>query len=101
MAGNEQPSSSSQEELRNAARKRIKAKRDFWSLTLTLLIVTGILNAIWFLAGDNRSEYYWPMWPMLGFAIAIFFTALNAYGPTNRPISDAEIDRELRRYDGK
>jgi len=87
------------EELRDSARKRIKAKRDFWNLVLVLIIVTIIVNAIWFFTGYR--EYYWPMWPMLGFAIAIFFTGLSAYGPGSRPISDDEIDREVRRIKGE
>ncbi|NLA65513.1 MAG: 2TM domain-containing protein [Leucobacter sp.] len=86
------------EELRDEARKRIKAKRGFWNLILVFAIITVIVNVIWFLSGTG---YYWPMWPMLGFIIAIFFTGLNTYGPGNRPISDAEIDREMRKLKGE
>lgn len=85
--------------MRDAARKRIKAKRDFWNLVGVLVIVALIINAIWFFSGFRG--YYWQMWPMLGFAIAIFFTGLSAYGPGSRPISDDEIDREVRKIKGE
>lgn len=86
------------EDLRAAARKRIKAKRDFWNLILVFAIVTVILNAVWFFSGVG---YYWPLWPMLGLAIAIFFVALSTYGPGSKPISDEEIDREVRKFKGE
>lgn len=87
------------EDIRNIARKRIKAKRDFWNLVLVFIIIAAIINAIWFFTGP--TDYYWPMWPMLGFAIAIFFTALSAYGPGNKHISDEQIDREIRKMKGE
>lgn len=86
------------EDMREAARKRIKAKRDFWSLVLIFAVVTVIINAVWFLSGYR--DYYWPAWPMLGFVIALFFTAIGAYGPGSKPISDSAIDREIRKMNG-
>lgn len=86
------------EELRNSARKRIKARRDFWNMVIIFASIAVLLNLVWLLSGDR--QYYWPAWPMGGFAIAIFFTALGTFGPGSKPISDAAIDREVRRMGG-
>lgn len=86
------------EELRDIARKRIKAKRDFWNLVFVFAIVTVIVNAVWLFSGVG---YYWPAWPMLGFVIALFFNGLSAFGPGNRPISEDAVDREVRKLSGE
>lgn len=87
------------DDLRTFARKRIKAKREFWNLVFIFVIITVIVNTVWLYTGPN--DYYWPMWPMLGFGIATLFTALGAYGPGGRPISEEQIDREIRRLRGE
>ncbi|QIM19500.1 2TM domain-containing protein [Leucobacter coleopterorum] len=87
------------EDLRDIARKRLKAKRDFWGLVSTFVVITIVLNVIWFLSGYR--DYYWPAWPMLGFTIATFFNGINAFGPGSRPITDEAIDREIRKLNGE
>jgi hypothetical protein len=44
----------------------------FGSLSVLMLI-------IW--AMTNFGGYFWPIWPILGFAIAIGWQAFNVYGP--------------------
>lgn len=87
------------EDIRDLARKRVKAKRDFWNLVLVFTVITVILNVIWFMSGYR--SYYWPAWPMLGFVIAIFFNGINAYGPGSKPISDEAVEREIRKIKGE
>jgi hypothetical protein len=29
----------------------------------------------------NFGGYFWPVWPILGFAVAIGWQAFNVYGP--------------------
>lgn len=86
------------DQLRDAARKRIKSRREFWNMVIIFVIVTLIVNAVWFFSG--RHSYYWPVWPMIGFAIAILFTALGTFGPGSKPITDEAIDEEIRRMGG-
>ncbi len=86
------------EDIRETARKRIKAKRDFWSMVIIFAVIAVLLNVIWFLSGYR--SYYWPMWPMIGFALATIFTAFSVYGPGGRPITDDAIDREVRKLGG-
>jgi uncharacterized membrane protein len=77
---------------RQRALARLKAKRDFMSLLGTAAIVIAITIVIW---AVTDSDSFWPVWVMLGFAIALFFSALQAYGPRRSPITDAEIQREM------
>lgn len=67
-------------------------------MLLVFLVVSILLNVLWFV-GDTDS--YWPMWPMIGFGIATLFTAISVFGAGSRPISDAEIDREMRKHEGR
>lgn len=87
------------EDIRDIARKRVKAKRDFWNLLLIFGVIAVIMNVIWLMSGYR--SYYWPTWPMIGFAIALFFTGIGAYGPGNKPISDDAIDREVKKLNGE
>ena len=81
---------------RQIARKRLKARRDFASTVVTLVVVGIVLVAIWYVT-TGGTGYFWPLWPLLGFAIAIVFSGLNAFGVLNRDISDSEIDAEIAR----
>lgn len=85
---------SEQDQLRDAAVKRIRAKRDFWRLLGIFAIVTGILTAIWAMSGGG---YYWPMWALFGMGIALAFSGLGAYGPASGPPSEERIAEEMDR----
>jgi uncharacterized membrane protein len=78
--------------VRKHAIDRLKAKRDFKSLLGTAAIVTVIVIIIWAVSG---AEGFWPGWVMLGFGIALFFSGLRAYGPSQGPITEADIQREI------
>lgn len=83
-------------DVQDAARKhaldRLKAKRDFKSLLGTAAFVIAIVIVIWAIAG---ADEFWPGWVMLGFGIALFFSGLRAYGPSQGPITEADIQREI------
>jgi uncharacterized membrane protein len=84
----------SDDALRSAAVKRIKAKRDFWRTLGIFVIVALILTAIWALSGGG---YFWPIWAMFGMGIAALFMAWGAYGPAERPPSEQQIQDEMRK----
>jgi uncharacterized membrane protein len=84
-------------DLREFARKRIKARRDFWSMILVFIIVFALCAAVWFLTGRG---YFWPIWLLFGFGIATLFSALSTFGPGSRPISKDHIDEEVRKLGG-
>ena len=68
-------------------------------MVLIFVVVTLLLNVIWFLY-SREAGYYWPMWPMIGFALATVFSAIATFGPGARPITEARIDEEIRRMGG-
>jgi hypothetical protein len=49
---------------------------------LTSLIWYGLLSAVllvvWVMSG---RDYFWPIWPILGFALFIGWQAFNVFGP--------------------
>ena len=86
----------SDDDLRRAAKRRLKAKRDFINYLGIWAAVTVFLIVIWFFSGGVGS-YFWPIWPFLGMGIGAFFMGLDAYGPGRRYITDSDIDAEIER----
>lgn len=84
------------DDIRKIAKRRLKAKRDFYTYLGIWAAVTVLLVAIWFFTtgGDN---YFWPIWPFLGMGIAAIFIGLDAFGPSNRYITESDIDAEVQR----
>jgi len=81
------------ENSREAAVKRLKAKRDFKTHVATYLIVNTMLVVIWAVAGGGG--YFWPIWPILGWGIGLVLDGWRVY--FQRPISEDEIRREMER----
>lgn len=86
------------DDIRDAARKSLKAKADFKIFLGVSIIVTLIVVAVWFFSGPD--QYFWPMWPILGLAIGLAFSGFNAYGPSNH-ITEAAIDAEVEKLKRK
>lgn len=88
------------EDIRETARKRITSKRDFWKMLIGFAVLAIVFNIIWLISG--YQSYYWPAWPMIGFAIATVFSAINTFGSgrQDRVISDQDIDREIGKMNG-
>ena len=84
------------EELRKIARQRLKARNDFFVMIAIFAVVILLLLAIWFFTGGPGS-YFWPIWPILGMAIAAVFAGLDAFGITRRYITEADVDAEVQR----
>jgi hypothetical protein len=87
------------DDIRKQAKKRLKAKQDFKQFLGVWLGVTALLVGIWaatsFFAGELL--FFWPIWPFIGMGIAAFFIGLDAYGPGQRGITEADIDAEVDR----
>ena len=80
------------DEQRQWAIRRIQAKRQFWGHLAVYLAVNSLLIAIWAM---TSAEYFWPIWPMLGWGIGVAAHAARIYFGTSE-ISEARIDRELQ-----
>ena len=87
------------DDLRKLAKKRLKAKQDFKQFLGIWLGVSLLLLAIWALTSYSTGKllYFWPVWPIGGMGVAAFFMVLDAYGPGQRGITEADIDAEVER----
>jgi hypothetical protein len=89
----------SDDELRRAARNRLKAKSSFWVYVGVWGAVALLLTAIWFFT--SPGAYYWPVWPIFGMGVAALFIGLDAYGPGRRYYTEADVDAEIQRMTGR
>jgi hypothetical protein len=85
------------DEQREYAIKAIKRKRDFAAHAVAYVIVNAFLVGLWYFTG---AGYFWPGWVIGGWGIGLAFNAWDAYGRGNRPIGEAEIQREIDRQKG-
>ena len=83
-------------DAREQAIRRIRAKREFRTHLMVYVAVNAVLVLIWSLTG---AGYFWPMWPILGWGIAIGIHAVTVYMGTSE-ITEAEIDDEMRGRSG-
>lgn len=79
---------------RDDAVARIKTKRAFQLNLCVYAAVNLVFVVIWF-ATHAEGEPFWPIWPIALWGIGVALQAWHAYGPNRRPISDAEIAREM------
>jgi hypothetical protein len=79
-------------ERREAATKRIKEKRDFWTHLFIYSAVNALLVVIWVVT--DVGGYFWPIWPMVGWGIGM---GIHAFETFRSPISEAAIQREMER----
>lgn len=77
---------------RQAAIQRLGAKREFRGHLLTYVLVNTMLVIIWAATG---AGYFWPIWPMGGWAIGLAAHAFAVYG--RRPVTEDDIQAEIRR----
>ena len=84
-----------EDQERADARKRLEDKRGFWNFFVVFLVVSAGLIGIWALSGGG---FFWPVFPIGGMGIALVLSAWGAFG--ERPVTDADIDREVERQRG-
>jgi hypothetical protein len=77
---------------RQAARKRVQAKRDFASHLVAYVVVNAMLIGVWALTGGG---YFWPAWVLAGWGAGLVLHAWDAFW--RRPVTEADVDAELRR----
>jgi 2TM domain len=80
-------------EILRIARKRVKFKNHF----ITYLAVNALLCVIWFMTGQG---YFWPIWPMAGWGIGIFFDYIKAYHRESGFSVEREVDK-IKREQGQ
>lgn len=91
---------SQSDDIRTAARARLKARNDFKTMLTIFGVIILLLLAIWLFSTGlptNFEGYFWPVWPIIGMGIAAVFAGLDAYGVTRKHITEADIDAEVAR----
>lgn len=78
------------DDQREAALKRVKAKRDFRNHVAAYLIVNTMFVFIWALSG---AGYFWPIWIIASWGVGLAFNAWAVY--FEKPITESEIRREM------
>jgi hypothetical protein len=86
---------SSDDELKRRARKRLQKRRDFSGHVAAYVVVNAMLIGIWAITG---AGYFWPAWVLLGWGVGLALNAWDVY--FRREITDADIDREIKRSQG-
>lgn len=78
---------------RQAAIERLGAKREFNLHLATFVVVNTMLVIIWAVTG---AGYFWPIWPIGGWAIGLALHAFTVY--MRRPMTEDDIQAEMRRH---
>jgi hypothetical protein len=81
-----------QNDKREAAVRRVMAKRGFRLHLAIYLAVNTLLVVIWAFSGEG---YFWPIFVMLGWGIGLAFHGWSVF--LRKPISEDEIRREMER----
>lgn len=80
------------DERRAAAIARITDKRDFRNHLFVYGAVNALLVVIWAASG---AGYFWPIWPIAGWGIALALHAWRTFG--QKPIAESDIVDEMHR----
>ena len=78
------------DEEREAAVKRIKAKKAFRNHAATYVIINLFMIGIWAASGAGT---FWPFWVIVPWGVGLAFHGWNVYG--DRPITEKDIEKEL------
>jgi hypothetical protein len=81
---------------RDEALSRIRKRRDFYAHLVTYLVVNIALWSLWAMTG---AGYPWPAWVTGFWAIGLVLNAWDVF--FKRPITEADIQAEMRRLDGR
>lgn len=77
---------------RERARKRLERRLKFRGDLVAYILINAFLVVIWAVSGRG---YFWPGWVMGGWGVLLLLDAWTLY--FRHPITEADIDRELRR----
>ena len=81
------------QELWEIAKRRARFKQHLG----TYVVVISFLWVIWYFSGSEQygSRYAWPVWPMAGWGLGLFFHYLGAYYPKINGV-EKEYEKLLR-----
>lgn len=85
--------STTSDDLRGVARKRLEERRGFVPHLITYLLVNAGLVLLWATVADRG--FFWPGFVMAFWGVGLVMHAWNAF--LSRPITEADVDREMDR----
>jgi hypothetical protein len=86
---------STSDDKRAAARKRLEERRGFIPHVIFFLVVNAGLVVIWVMNGANGM--FWPIFPLLFWGAGLLMHAWSAF--FTKPITETDVDREAKRLD--
>lgn len=75
------------------ARRRVTERRDFGSHVVVYVVVNTAVICIWAFTG---AGYFWPAWLIGAWGIGLVLHAWATF--FQRPVTDADVEAELRRH---
>ncbi len=79
-------------DLREQAIAQLRKKHEFHAHVAAYVLVNAMLIVIWALTDPNG--FFWPVFPLLGWGIGLFFHGWDVY---SGPPSETKIRREMAR----
>ena len=79
------------ESERDLARKQIQKRRNLQGGLVAYILFNAFLVGVWAMSGGG---YFWPGWVLAGWGVAM---ALGVWDYYRGPITEADVDEELRR----
>jgi hypothetical protein len=79
---------------RERARKRLDDRRGLGTHLFVYLVTNAFLVGTWLATG---AGYFWPGWVLGGWGVAIALHGWDYYWRWRRPITEADVDAEVRR----
>jgi hypothetical protein len=77
---------------RARAHKRLQDRRKIVSDVVAYVVINAFLVFVWLMSGGG---YFWPGWVMAGWGIFLVLHAWEVFW--RRPITEADVDEEVRR----
>jgi len=85
---------------REQALGRLKAKQAFYGNLASFVVINALLWIIWAITdGTNDGSVPWPVWVTAAWGVGLVLHALTTFA--TRPISEADVDREVERQRGR
>jgi len=84
----------SEEEIREIAMQRVRAKKGFYSHLTAYILVNLMLIAIWYFTG---AHYFWPMWVLLFWGIGVIVNGVTVFTRRDLGWEKREIEKEVEK----
>jgi 2TM domain len=91
-------SAMTEEQRRELAIQRIKARHDFRVHLVVYVIVNAALVVLWYLTSQGANGelgFFWPVFPIVGWGIGLAIHAYVTYLPPS--LTEDDIQREMKR----